>query len=67
MFTGVVFFALSVLFGLSFWWSIGFAILGYTLGIDEHNKEQAIKNGDDLSRWPKEKAKRDFQEWLNKH
>ena len=64
--TGAVFSAIPVYIGLSFWWVVCSAIIGYFIGLDDAEKEEAIKNGDDLSRWPKEKAKRDFQEWLNK-
>ena len=62
----LIFFGFSLFFGLSFWWSMSLVLVGYFIGIDEEDKKNAIKNGDDLSRWPKEKAKRDFQEWLNK-
>jgi len=65
--TTAFFIVFSALLGLSFWWSVCLSIVGYFIGLDDYERKEAIKNGDDLSRWPKEKAKKDFQEWLNKH
>ena len=54
----------------SIWILLGISIMFYVmipqLEKDEEDKKNAIKNGDDLSRWPKEKAKKDLQQWLNK-
>lgn len=65
--TSAFFLAFSVLLGLSFWWSVFMAICGYVIGLDDDEREEAIRNGDDLSRWPKEKAKRDIQKWIKNH
>jgi hypothetical protein len=54
----------------SIWIILGISMIMYVMVVtsekDEEDKKNAIKNGDDLSRWPKEKAWRDFQERLNK-
>ena len=54
----------------SIWILLGISIMFYVMipqwEKDEEDKKNAIKNGDDLSRWPKEKAKKDLQQWLNK-
>jgi hypothetical protein len=67
IFTCAALSAFAIYLGLSFWLVVSAAVIGYLVGLDNDQREEAIKNGDDLSRWPKEKAKKDFQEWLNKH